>query len=116
MEVRVEAPHIIEDCTNLVLLHIMDVSWELVLYTMAVVVVEVVCAMVAVEEVEVEVEGPAECCWCTVRRLFEFTDICSIKSSEKYMSSPCQYDFHQVLRVGVSPASKHPLLQSYTRY
>jgi hypothetical protein len=41
--------------------------------------------MVAVEEVEeteevVEVEGPAECCRCTVRRLFELAEICSIES------------------------------------
>jgi hypothetical protein len=38
--------------------------------------------MVAVEEMEevVEVEGPAECCRCTVRRLFELAEICSIES------------------------------------
>jgi hypothetical protein len=44
--------------------------------------------MVVVEEVEeaeeteevVEVEGPAECCRCTVRRLFELAEICSIES------------------------------------
>jgi hypothetical protein len=62
------------------------------------------------EEV-VEVEGPAECCRCTVRRVFELAEICSIESFKKFISSPYQYNCHTVLRVSVSPASKQSLIQ-----
>ena len=120
VEVRVDALHIMEGRINLVLLDIINIteaSWELALYTMAVAVmcamvevevvevvveVEVVCAMEEAEvDEEVEVEGPAECCWCISRIMFKFAEICSMESFEKQLSSPYQCDFHIVIRVDV---------------